>query len=56
MSTFWYHSSKTKPPSPADVSGCWVPARKSARLREATEAAGMNYIDDHYIVDITRQL
>ena len=56
VSTFWYHSSKTKPPSPADVSGCWVPARKSARLREATEAAGMNYIDDHYIVDITRQL
>jgi hypothetical protein len=25
-------------------------------LREATEAAGMNYIDDHYIIDITRQV
>lgn len=54
--TFWYHSSKTKPPAPADVSGCWVPAGKSARLREAVEAAEMNYIDDRYIVDIARQL
>jgi len=56
VTTFWYHSSKTKPPSPADLSGTWVPARKSARLREATEAVGMSYIDDHYIVDIARQL
>lgn len=54
--TFWYHSSKTRPPAPADVSGCWVPPRKSARLREATQAAGMHYIDDHYIVDIARRL
>jgi hypothetical protein len=54
--TFWYHSSATKPPAPADPSGCWVPARKSARLRAAVEAEGMNYIDDHYIVDIARRL
>ena len=56
VGTFWYHSSKTKPPTPADVTGCWLPARKSARLREAVEAAGMRYIDDHYIVDIARRL
>ena len=54
--TFWYHSSATKPPAPTDPSGCWVPARKSARLRAAVEAAGMGYIDDHYIVDIARRL
>lgn len=54
--TFWYHSAATKPPAPADPSGCWIPARKSARLRAAVQAAGMNYIDDHYIVDIARRI
>lgn len=54
--TFWYHSSRTKPPARTDVSGCWLPARKSARLRHAVESAAMNYIDDHYIVDIARRL
>lgn len=54
--TFWYHSSRTKPPAPADVAGCWLPARKSARLREAVEAAGMRYIDDHYVADVARRL
>ena len=56
VKTFWYHSAKTKPPAPADVSGCWVPARKSVRLRQAAEAAGMHFIDDRYIVDIARRL
>ncbi len=54
--TFWYHSAATEPPAAADRSGCWVPARKSARLRAAVEAAGMNYIDDHYIVDVAGRL
>jgi len=54
--TFWYHSSKTQPPAPADKSGSWVPARKSARLRAAVEDAGMNYIDDRYILDIAQRL
>lgn len=54
--TFWYHSGRTKPPAPADPSGCWLPARKSARLRAAVEELGLRYIDDHYIVDIVRQL
>lgn len=54
--TFWYHSAKTKPPAPADASGCWVPTRKSARLRAAVEAAGLTYVDDHYIVDVARRL
>ena len=54
--TFWYHSAQTKPPAPANVSGTWVPARKSARLRAAAEGAGMNFIDDHYILDIAARL
>ena len=54
--TFWYHSAATKPPEPANHAGCWVPARKSARLRAAAEAAGMNYIDDRYIIDIAQRL
>lgn len=54
--TFWYHSATTQPPAPADVSGCWVPSRKSARLRAAVEAAGMHYVDDRYIVDVARRI
>ena len=54
--TFWYHSGTTKPPAPADVSGCWVPARKSARLRAAVEGAGMRYVDDRYIVDVAGRI
>jgi hypothetical protein len=54
--TFWYHSAQTKPPAPADVSGTWVPARKSARLRAAAKAAGMNFVDDHYILTVAARL
>jgi hypothetical protein len=54
--TFWYHSARTRPPAAADNRGCWLPPRTSARLRAATERAGIGYIDDHYIVDIARSL
>ena len=54
--TFWYHSSRTRPPAPADKRGCWLPPRTSARLRAAVETAGITYIDDRSIVDIARSL
>jgi hypothetical protein len=53
--TFWFHSARTLPPAPADNRGCWVPAAQSARQREIVEAAGMTYIDDHYIADTARR-
>ena len=54
--TFWHHSARTRPPEPADERGCWVPSAQSARQREVVEAAGMSYVDDHYIADIARLL
>ncbi|HET6795074.1 MAG TPA: SRPBCC domain-containing protein [Acidimicrobiales bacterium] len=54
--TFWYHSARTRPPEPASNRGCWVPLRQSARQRRRVEAAGMTYVDTHYIVDIARSL
>ncbi|HZU71372.1 MAG TPA: SRPBCC domain-containing protein [Acidimicrobiales bacterium] len=54
--TFWYHSARTRPPAPASNRGCWVPVRQSARQRRVVEAAGMRYIDNHYIVDIAGDL
>lgn len=55
VTTFWYHSARTRPPQPADNRGCWVPARQSNRQRAIVESAGMTYIDGHYIVDIARR-
>ena len=54
--TVWYHSARTRPPQPADNRGTWVPAAQSARQREVVEAAGMTYVDDHYIADVARQI
>ena len=54
--TFWYHSARTRPPAPADDRGCWVPPRQSAHQQAAVEAAGMAYIDSHYIVDVADRL
>jgi hypothetical protein len=54
--TFWYHSSRTRPPAPADNRGCWLPPRTSARLRAAVEAAGIAYIVAHNMVDVARSL
>ena len=52
--TFWYHSARTRPPAPADDRGCWVPPRQSAAQRATVEAAGMRYVDDHYLADVAR--
>ena len=54
--TFWYHSARTRPPAPADDRGCWVPPRQSAAQRARIEAAGLRYIDDHYLADVARLL
>jgi hypothetical protein len=54
--TFWYHSARTRPPAPADSRGCWVPPRQSAAQRARIEAAGMRYVDDHYLGDVARLL
>lgn len=52
----WYHSARTRPPQAADNRGTWVPAAQSARQRQVVEAAGMTYVDDHYIADVARQI
>ncbi|HTK96979.1 MAG TPA: SRPBCC domain-containing protein [Pseudomonadales bacterium] len=54
--TFWFHSARTCPPQPHDDRGCWLPAAQSARQRDAAEALGMEYVDDHYIADVVRAL
>ena len=54
--TFWHHSARTRPPEPADNRGCWLPAPQSARQRDVVEAAGMTYLDDHYIAHIAEHL
>jgi uncharacterized protein YndB with AHSA1/START domain len=54
--TFWYHSARTRPPAPADDRGCWVPPRQSAEQRAKVEAAGLRYVDDHYLADVARRL
>ena len=54
--TFWFHSARTCPPEPHDDRGCWLPAAQSTRQRAATEALGIEYIDDRYIADVAAAL
>jgi predicted CoA-binding protein len=39
-----------------DPAGCWLPATESEQGRRLVESAGLDYVDDVYIVDAVRAL
>ncbi|MET0903663.1 MAG: SRPBCC domain-containing protein [Acidimicrobiales bacterium] len=53
-SVYWVHSARTRPPTPHDTRGTWLPDDVSIIQREAVEARGLIYIDDVYIADAAR--
>jgi hypothetical protein len=39
-----------------DPKGCWVPEEEHRLARNLMEAAGLNYLTEHYIADVAREI
>ena len=51
--TIWIQSGRDKAAA-KDARGCWMPREESARAREMVESAGLDYVEEPYIVDALR--
>ncbi|HJV09129.1 MAG TPA: CoA-binding protein [Acidimicrobiales bacterium] len=53
--TVWVHSGLAGE-GVKDPAGCWLPAAEAAAARTTVEAAGLEYLDQPWIVDAVREL